>query len=50
MIGTTHNRLFGPAIAVGGKPSFVAIAPNGKSAYVADSVNNLVSVIDISTQ
>jgi DNA-binding beta-propeller fold protein YncE len=50
MIGTTHNRVIGPAIAVGGKPSFVAIAPNGKSAYVTDWVNNLVSVIDISTQ
>jgi YVTN family beta-propeller protein len=49
MIGTTHNRVIGPAIAVGGKPSFVAIAPNGKSAYVTDSVNNLVSVLDIST-
>jgi DNA-binding beta-propeller fold protein YncE len=50
MIGTTHNRVIGPAIAVGGRPSFVAIAPNGKSAYVTDFVNNLVSVIDISTQ
>jgi DNA-binding beta-propeller fold protein YncE len=50
MIGTTHNRVIGPAIVVGGKPSFVAIAPNGKSAYVTDSANNLVSVIDISTQ
>ena len=50
MISTVHNRVIGPAIAVGGSPVFVAISPNGERAYVTDQKNNLVSVIDISAQ
>jgi YVTN family beta-propeller protein len=49
MIDTTTYKVV-DSILVGRGPSAVAIAPNGLRAYVTNSTDGTVSVIDISTQ
>jgi YVTN family beta-propeller protein len=56
MIDTVSDRIVGPPISVGNEPFFVAIAPNGKTAYSVNAggsgngTTGTVSVIDISPQ
>jgi YVTN family beta-propeller protein len=50
MIGTAHKKIIGTPITIGNEPLDVAIAPNGHYAYVSNSADGTVSVIDISPQ
>ena len=47
VISTQTNAVVGTPISVGGVPTLVAIADNGKHAYVVNSFDNSVSVISI---
>ena len=38
-----------PTITVGGYPDTIALAPNGRTAYVASNIGNRVTAIDLST-
>ncbi len=49
VLETATNQLFGEPIAVGGGPTGVAITPDGRFAYVADSGAGTVSVVDLET-
>jgi YVTN family beta-propeller protein len=47
VVNTKTNKVVGKPISVGGVPTLVAIAHNGKHAYVVNSFDNTVSVISI---
>ncbi|MGH2941117.1 MAG: PKD domain-containing protein [Solirubrobacterales bacterium] len=49
MIDIATDQVIGEPIPVGGDPASVAITPDGKRAYVANSADQNVSVIDIAT-
>ena len=48
LMDTTNCKVVGTNIPVGNGPEFVAIAHNGKFAYVANEADGTVSVIQIS--
>jgi YVTN family beta-propeller protein len=47
MVSTATNEIVGTAIAMPNFPSFIVIAPNGKTAYIA--ANDEIIVVDITT-
>lgn len=47
IINMQNNELIAPTIAVGQSPANIAIAPNGKYAYVSNYTSNTVSVIKL---
>jgi YVTN family beta-propeller protein len=49
VIDTATNTFVGTPIPVGSNPEWVAVAPDGKHAYVANFGSNNVSVIDTAT-
>lgn len=49
-MNTATDQLVGSPIQVGPSASALAIAPDGLRAYVANYLDNTISVIDISTQ
>jgi len=48
MIGTVSGQIVGEPITVGSVPAWVTIAPNANFAYVTNSQDNTVTVINIS--
>jgi len=50
MIGTVSGQIVGEPITVGNVPASVTIAPNANFAYVTNSQDNTVTVINISPQ
>jgi YVTN family beta-propeller protein len=46
VIDTSTNTVVGAPILVGDSPSLVAVAPDGKHAYVTNLASNNVSVFD----
>jgi YVTN family beta-propeller protein len=50
MIGTASGQIVGEPITVGSVPAWVTIAPNANFAYVTNSQDNTVTVINISPQ
>jgi YVTN family beta-propeller protein len=46
VIDTSTNTVVGTPIVVGDSPFLVAVAPDGKHAYVTNMISNNVSVID----
>jgi YVTN family beta-propeller protein len=49
-LDTTTGKVVGKPITVGNYPNAIAIAPNGRHAYVSNRNDNTVSVIDVSLQ
>jgi YVTN family beta-propeller protein len=47
IIETKHHKVIAPTIAVGQSPANIAIAPNGKHAYVSNYTSNTVNVIKL---